>query len=248
MWGVTGCQLDFVLLISTLWDWSLASFPCSYLIHSKMICLYVFFRQLCPKPSEVKLNCAALLLSAKPVLENYQSFQAPLIVLVVLSLSCPCIFPALIFSWGSNTSGAKPYHETSPFPEAEWKKKKDVIEQRWKSLPEAAELLLCVVFFLLSSQVLHEESKYSSLPQCLVFHLSRGLSVSFGKTGKTAEVCEWGRAAALSSLLSLHSLSPGLSVASGGAWAVLVGILLMLNLLETGTACNNQYFLAKLGF
>lgn len=53
---VTGCQLDFVLLITTLWAWCPASFPCSYLNCIKMIWLYGFFRQLCQKLFKIKVS------------------------------------------------------------------------------------------------------------------------------------------------------------------------------------------------
>lgn len=178
-----------------------------------MIWLYVFFRQLCPEPSEVKLNCSALLLSAKPVfLESYQ-FSG-----TVNCADHAVTFLSLYFPSTNYFCGARaflvPSHIMRLFHFLKLngkKKKKEIIEQRWKSLREAAELRLCS--FLppkISSAAWGKQVLFTASVPCFPFVR---LAVSFGKTGKTAWVCERGRGAAFSSLLPLHSLSPGLSIA-----------------------------------
>lgn len=157
MLGVSGCQLDFVLLIATLWDWSLASFPCRYLIHGKMIWLYVFFRQLCPMPpkNQAKLYCsplvhqASLLRKLSELSGTINPWNFPP-TLVVLSLSCPFISPALILFLGLEHSWCQAVFMRLLLFLKLYKKnhqKQDVVEQRWKSLPEAADSL----FVLFSS-------------------------------------------------------------------------------------------------
>lgn len=126
MLGVSGCQLDFVLLIATLWDWSLASFPCRYLIHGKMIWLYVFFRQWCPMPpkNQAKLYCsphvhqASLLRKLSELSGTINPLEFP------THAGCAVSFLSFYFPSTNSFLGARALlvpsciHETSPFPEA----------------------------------------------------------------------------------------------------------------------------------
>lgn len=186
MWGVTGCQLDFVLLISTLWDWSLASFPMQLSDAQQNDLAICVLQTIVSRAiwSQAKLLCSPLVCQAN-LLRKLSEFSG-----TVKCADHAVTFLSLYFPSTNYFRGARaflvPSHIMRLFHFLKLngkKKKKEIIEQRWKSLREAAELPLCVAFFLPRSQVLREESKYSSLPQCLVFHLWGWLCL-LGKLGR----------------------------------------------------------------
>lgn len=215
MWGVTGCQLDFVLLISTLWDWSLASFPMQLSDAQQNDLAICVLQTIVSRAiwSQAKLLCSPLVCQAN-LLRKLSEFSG-----TVKCADHAVTFLSLYFPSTNYFRGARaflvPSHIMRLFHFLKLNGKKKKKRDNWAKMeiPPRSCWTPSLCSFLppkISSAAWGKQVLFTASVPCFPFVR---LAVSFGKTGKTAWVCERGRGAAFSSLLPLHSLSPGLSIA-----------------------------------